>query len=287
MDTQKPSSHSQPASDIDASLYICSPNTLFKELQSVSAPLIIDVRKNEPFLASTYTLQGAIRRDPLQVHAWANALPRGGSILIYCVHGHEVSTNTMILLHGYGHDVRFLQGGIEAWRTLGLPLAIKSAGSTTRWVTRARPKIDRIACPWLIRKFVDSNAEFLYVPTEQVRKTAQLQSATAYDIAPQIADTLFTHDGDLCSFDAFIKHYRLGQYPALACMATIVRAADTDKLNLAPQAAGLLAISFGMSHLYDDDLAMLDAMLPVYDSLYTWCMDAVAGKEEKHNWKPT
>lgn len=286
MDTQKPPSHPQSASDIDASPFICSPDTLFKELQSVSAPLIIDVRKNEPFLASTFTLQGAIRRDPMQVHAWANALPRGGSILIYCVHGHEVSVNTMTTLQGYGHDVRFLQGGIEAWRTLGLPLTIKSTGSTTRWVTRARPKIDRIACPWLIRKFVDSNAEFLYVPTEQVRKTAQLQSATAYDIAPQIADTLFTHVGDLCSFDAFIKHYRLVQYPALACMATIVRAADTDKLNLAPQAAGLLAISLGMSRLYADDHVMLNAMLPTYDALYAWCVDAVAGHVENHSWKP-
>ncbi len=292
MDTTKPSSsvasHAAATATPDpyASPYACPPSELFAKLQSADVPVVIDVRKNDPFLASAYTLQGALRRDPLKVDRWANALPRGSSVLVYCVYGHEVGMNTMAALRERGFDAHFLQGGIEAWRQQGWPLADKTAGSTTRWVTRARPKIDRIACPWLIRRFIDAEAEFLYVPTEQVRQTAQDQSAIAYDVGPQVADTVLTHDGDFCSFDAFIKHYRLGQDTALARLATIVRAADTDKLDLAPQASGLLSVSLGMSRLYADDHAMLNAMLPVYDALYAWCMDAVRGQDEKHNWKP-
>lgn len=255
-------------------------------LLSNEAPLVIDVRKNDPYLASDYTLPGAMRRDPLQVEAWTDTLPKTASVMVYCVYGHEVSMNTMLTLRAKGVNANFLEGGIEAWREQGLPLAPKASQHPTRWVTRARPKIDRIACPWLVKRFVDANAEFLYVPTEQVRQTAESQSATAYDVGPNVAGTLFTHDGDLCSFDAFIKYYRLGQDTALTRLATIVRAADTDRLDLAPQAAGLLSISLGMSRTYSDDHTMLAAMLPVYDALYTWCRDAVAGQDEQHNWKP-
>ena len=116
-------------------------------------------------------------------------------------------------------------------------LAAKAAGGATRWVTREHPKIDRIACPWLVRRFVDADAQFLYVPTAQVRAVAQDQHATPYDVNAGVADTSFTHDGALCSFDAFIKIYRLGSDTALAKLADIVRGADTDRLDLAPQAA--------------------------------------------------
>ena len=282
MDTTKPSSFSSPYS----SPFACTPDALSVRLLSKEAPVVIDVRKNDSYLASDYTLPSAMRRDPLQVVTWADTLPTAASVIVYCVHGHEVGMNTMRALRAKGIDASFLEGGIEAWRKQGLPLAAKASQHSTRWVTRARPKIDRIACPWLVKRFVDAGAEFLYVPTEQVRQTAESPSATAYDVGPNVADTVFTHDGDQCSFDAFIKHYRLSQDTALARLATIVRAADTDRLELAPQAAGLLSISLGMSRTYSDDHAMLNAMLPVYDALYAWCRDAVAGQDEQHNWKP-
>lgn len=273
-------------SSSDASAFSCAPTVLAEALHGHAAPLLIDVRKNEAFIASGHTLPGALRRDPLQPEAWIDTLPAAAAVLVYCVHGHEVSQNTMRALRARGLNAQFLQGGIEAWREGGLPLAPKPTGSTSRWVTRERPKIDRIACPWLVRRFVDAGAEFLYVPTPQVRAVAERQQATAYDVNAGVADTQFTHHGELCSFDAFIDIYRLGADTALALLATIVRGADTDRLDLAPQAAGLLAVSLGMSRNLSDDAAMLEAMLPVYDALYAWCRDAVAGTDEPHNWKP-
>ena len=282
MDTTKPTSFSSSGTPTSA----CSATTLAGLLRLNDAPLVIDVRKHEAFAASEYALPGALRRDPLTVETWANTLPAASTVLVYCVHGHEVSQNIASALGQHGVHARYLLGGIEAWREQGLALVAKAAGSATRWVTRERPKIDRIACPWLVRRFVDANADFLYVPTSQVRTVAQAQQATAFDVNADVADTPFTHEGDQCSFDAFIKLYRLEADTALARLATIVRGADTDRLNLAPQAAGLLAVSLGMSGSISSDLAMLDAMMPVYDALYAWCRDAVAGTDEKHNWKP-
>jgi rhodanese-related sulfurtransferase len=274
MDTTKPSEFS------------ISPLELAALLQTNAAPLVIDVRKHEPFVSSEYTLPSALRRDPLQVELWAKELPESESVLVYCVYGHEVGMNTMTALRKRGINATFLQGGIEDWRTAGLPLKNKVAGQNTRWVTRARPKIDRIACPWLIRSFVDAQAEFLYVPTERVRQTAKEQNATAYDVNATVAETQFTHVGGLCSFDAFVRYFRLGQDAAVARLATIVRAADTDTLANSPEAAGLLAISLGMSRAHPDDHDMLAAMMPIYDALFAWCKDKEAGKAEQHNWTP-
>jgi rhodanese-related sulfurtransferase len=278
MDTTKLAPFSSP--------HACSPAGLAAQWPTSDAPLVIDVRKNDAFLAADYTLPGAFRRDPLQVHDWAKTLPVAPSVLVYCVHGHEVSQSTMNALREAGVNACFMQGGIEAWRAQGRPLAGKPQGAATCWVTRERPKIDRIACPWLIRRFVDEQAQFLYVPTAQVRPVALARNATPYDVNADVADTRFSHDGALCSFDAFVKIYRLGADTALARLADIVRGADTDRLDLAPQSAGLLAVSLGMSRLHSDDHAMLDSMLPVYDALYAWCRDAVTGQDEKHNWKP-
>ena len=275
MDTTKPTSCS------------VSPAELATLLPDVAAaPLLVDVRKNEAFAASPYLLPGALRRDPLQVNQWAGDLPGAGTVLVYCVHGQEVSQNTATALRQRGINASFLQGGIEAWHDQQHALAVKPAGGGTRWVTRERPRIDRIACPWLIRRFVDASAQFLYVPTPQVAAVAGRDVATAYDVTPQVASTLFTHEGELCSFDAFIKHYKLTQDAALVRLALIVRGADTDRLDLAPQCAGLVAVSLGMARTHPDDHAMLDVMMPVYDALYAWCRDAVAGQDEKHSWKP-
>ncbi len=282
MDTLNPTSFSTA----NAAVHSRTPAELAAQLGTRDAPLLIDVRKNDAFAASQYTLPGALRRDPLQLDAWAGTLPAASSVLVYCVHGLEVGRNCMTALRQRGIDAFFLQGGIEAWRELGQPLAAKAAGGATRWVTREHPRIDRIACPWLLRRFVDADAQFLYVPTAQVRAVARDQHATAYDVNAGVVDTSFTHHGAQCSFDAFITNYRLGNDTALAKLAGIVRGADTDRLDLAPQAAGLLAVSLGMSRNCPDDHAMLEAMMPVYDALYAWCRDAVAGTDEQHNWKP-
>lgn len=274
------------SSTADTPISSCSCSELAAPLHAGKAPLIIDVRRHAAFLASSYTLPGALRRDPEQLDAWAATLPRAGSVLVYCVRGHEVSQNAAAALRQCGVNASFLEGGIETWREQGLPLFAKATGSATRWVTRERPKIDRIACPWLLRRFIDAQAQFLYVPTAQVCAVAQQQNATPYDVNADVAATAFTHDGALCSFDAFIKIYRLGTDAALARLVDIVRGADTDQLELAPQAAGLLAVSLGMSRTYQDDHTMLEAMMPVYDALYTWCVDAVAGANQQHNWTP-
>ena len=148
----------------------------------------------------------------------------------------------------------------------------------TRWVTRARPKVDRIACPWAIRRFIDANAEILYVPTERVFETAEREGAVAFDIpgAP------ISHEGELCSFDAFLDRFGVAD-PALARLATIVRGADTARLDLAPQAAGLLAMSLGLSAAHQDDLEMLEHGMTLYDALYAWCRFAA---DQGHDWRP-
>ncbi len=135
-----------------------------------------------------------------------------------------------------------------------------------KWVTRERPKIDRIACPWLIARFIDKQPEFLYVPANQVLKVAAETDAVPYDI-PGVE---MSHDGDLCSFDAFLKKYALDD-AALQQLATIVRGADTSRLDLTPQSPGLYAISLGLSHRYKDDHEMLQHGLVMYDALYAWC----------------
>lgn len=147
-----------------------------------------------------------------------------------------------------------------------------------KWVTRERPKIDRIACPWLIRRFIDRDAEFLYVPTSEVLRVAETTGAIPYDI-PNVE---LTHEGELCSFDKFLKKYNL-QDPALQTLAIIVRGADTARLDLAPQAPGLLAITLGLSHNFSDDHEMLKHGMVVYDALYAWCKTL---QGETHDWNP-
>ena len=248
-------------------------------LDSGPSPIVIDVRKAAAFRSSPEMITGALRRDPETIARWARSLPPASSAVVYCVHGHEVSQNAARVLRDAGISAQFLEGGIEdGWRASGGALDAKPANASTRWVTRERPKIDRIACPWLISRFVDKDAEFLYVPANEVLDAARHRSAIPYDIA----GVYFTHDGDLCSFDAFIKHYRLRD-PALERLALIVRGADTAKLDLAPQAPGLAAVSLGLSRIFPDDLAMLDYGMVLYDAFYAWCKD---GQEEVHTWKP-
>jgi hypothetical protein len=149
---------------------------------------------------------------------------------------------------------------------------------TMKWVTREHPKIDRIACPWLVARFIDKEPEFLYVPPDRVLDTARETGAVPYDVP----DVELSHVGEQCSFDAFLEKYRLDD-PALRQLAVIVRGADTSRHDLTPQSAGLFAISLGLSANFPDDHEMLKHGLVVYDALYTWCRTL---KGETHNWKP-
>jgi rhodanese-related sulfurtransferase len=243
---------------MDASI---SAATLGQSLRGSEPPLLIDVRRNARFLESPYLLKGALRRDPDRVAEWKQALPRAAQVVVYCVHGHEVSQNVAKAL-----GARYLEGGIEHWREEGGETAAKPVAAATRWVTRERPKIDRIACPWLVQRFIDADAEFLYVPSGDVRRVAAEKTAVPYDV-PGVE---FGHAGDQCSFDAFLKAFNLND-PALQALARIVRAADTNQLELAPQAPGLLAISQGLSKNFPDDHEMLRHGMVVYDALYASC----------------
>lgn len=264
-------------SSADASRLIGTPN----------APLFVDVRKAEDFMASDYFIPGAIRWNydagdaaPVEINDVTNAVA-------YCVKGLHVGIGGAEKLRSANRDVTFLEGGLRQWLTTDAPRVKKrpdfgvTGESVSRWVTRVRPKIDRIACPWLVRRFIDPRAVFFYVPTSEVFAFAKANNAVAYDIpgAP------IEHAGPLCSFDNFLRAFELTS-PALERMASIVRGADTDALNLAPQSAGLLAISLGFSKNIADDHTMLNAMMPVYDALYRWVLDAVQANDEKHNWKP-
>jgi hypothetical protein len=149
----------------------------------------------------------------------------------------------------------------------------------TKWVTRERPKIDRIACPWLIRRFIDPEAQFLYVPTPQVFEVAERERAIAYDIP----DAPFSHEGEHCSFDAFLDRFGLGGDSGLEKLRLIVRGADTDRHDLAGEAAGLHAVSLGLALLMGDDYALLEQGLVLYDALYAWASKAPG---ERHAWTP-
>jgi len=264
---------------MDASI---SPDGLAAALSKPTAsdcPLVIDVRRAAAYTSAADMIAGALRRDPQQIGMWGAQLPPAAHVVVYCVHGHQVSQDAAQALARQGLRARYLDHGLEGWREAGGSLSAKPAGASTRWVTRERPKIDRIACPWLVRRFVDPDAEFLYVPTSAVRAVATERTAVPYDVP----DVELGHNGDRCSFDAFIARHRLGGDPALQRLATIVRGADTGHLELAPQSPGLLAISLGLSLSFSDDHEMLEHGMVIYDALYRWCRE---GQDERHTWNP-
>ena len=203
-----------------------SVSELSKVLGTPRAPIIVDVRRDEAFKTAEHLLAGAIWRSPQRVQHWRDGLPRNRPLVVYCAHGQEVSQGVAAALDAAGTSASYLAGGFGAWETQNLPLRRKRAEEKegpSEWVTRERPKIDRIACPWLIRRFVDPTARFDYVPTERVRGHAAETGAIPYDVP----DVTFTHDGPACSFDAFIKLFGLKD-AALDRLAVIVRGADTS-----------------------------------------------------------
>jgi rhodanese-related sulfurtransferase len=251
---------------MDAKAQPISPDNLYARLGTAAAPLLIDVRRRLAFDTDQGLIIGAARRLPDDVETWRNSLPAGRPVVAYCAHGHEVSQGVAAALRAAGLTAAYLEGGIAAWQERKLPIRRKRDASENKWVTREHPKIDRIACPWLISRFVNPEAEFIYVPAAEVAKVAADVGGTPYDIQ----DVQFGHVGDRCSFDAIVKAYDIHD-PALDRLATIVRGADTSRPDLTPQCEGLLAISYGLSSNFPDDHEMLKHGMVMYDALYTWC----------------
>jgi rhodanese-related sulfurtransferase len=216
-----------------------SAQELYRSLGTAVAPVVIDVRRSAAFAADDRMIVGAVRRSPEEVQDWRQGLPPGRAVVVYCVHGHEASQGAASALKAAGVDTRYLEHGIAGWAEHRLPIRSKRDTEPRSWVTRERPKIDRIACPWLIRRFIDPEAEFLFAPTERVFAVAAETGATLYDIP---GAEPFSHDGELCSFDVFLKVYGI-ENPALDALALIVRGADTARLELKPQSPGLLCRS--------------------------------------------
>jgi rhodanese-related sulfurtransferase len=243
---------------------------------------LLDVRREEAFAKADFSLPGALRRDPETAFAWAGALDRHRPVIVACVWGHNVSQGVAYQLAARGLDARTLEGGTVAWKALGLPTAPKPKPPSL-WITRARPKVDRVACPWFIRRFVDPDARFAFVAPAEVASAAAATGGTAFDIpgAPYTHETL--PDGtEGCSFDAFLARHRPDD-AALSRLALIVRGADTSRPDLHPAAGGLFAAALGFSALVADDHALLRLAFPMYDALYLWCRDL---QQETHTWPP-
>lgn len=245
------------------------------------APVIIDVRIPDDVAADPRRLPGSVSRSHTDVSAWANAYA-GQRVVVSCQRGLKLSEGVAAWLRHHGIAAENLTGGFEAWRDAG-GLLLRSAALPPRdaagrsvWVTRTRPKVDRIACPWLIRRFVDRHAVFLFVSPSEVAAVAERFAATPFDIE----GVFWSHRGERCTFDVMVEEFGLAT-PALDRLAAIVRAADTATLETVPEAAGFLAVSLGLSRMFRDDLAQLDAGMLLYDAMYRWCRDA---SEETHNW---
>ncbi|MEM7269502.1 MAG: sulfurtransferase/chromate resistance protein [Pseudomonadota bacterium] len=236
------------------------------------APTIIDICLDEDHALDPRLIPGARRWPHDRIEELAPDLTRA---VIVCQKGKKLSQGAAALLRTHGVAAETLEGGMVGWAEAGFPAIPADAVDGSLWVTRQRPKIDRIACPWLIRRFVDPNAGFLFVAPAEVMAVADRFGATPFDVG----GGPFSHIGDRCAFDAMLDHFSL-RTPALSRLASIVRAADTGRLDEAPQAAGLLAASLGFSRMHRDDLAQLDAAMPLYDALYRWARDA---SEEAHH----
>jgi|SRR5215469_16606702 len=247
-------------------------------------PAVIDVRGDEEFSADNRLIPGSIRRCARNVADWAAEFA-GHHAIVVCETGTASSPGVAAWLRHAGVDADTLEGGVAAWRKAELAmvpvnrLPARDRVGRTVWVTRARPKVDRIACPWLIRRFVDPNAIFLYVAPPDVETVARKHAAAPFDIE---GDHVFwSHRDDLCTFDVMLEALGLWPFEGLRRLAIIVRGADTAHPELAPEAAGLLAASLGLSRMYADDLEQLEAGMLLYDSFYRWCRDAT---DETHNW---
>lgn len=260
---------------------ILSPQELFNRIGTAAAPVIVDTRTDEDFAADPRLIPAAVSWPGLEAADWS-ARYAGRDVVVYCEGGLKISQGAAAWLRHAGARAAVLEGGFQAWRAAGLPLVPEArlpprdAQGRTLWVTRARPKVDRIACPWLIRRFVDPCAVFLFVDPAQVQAVADRFGATPFDIE----GVFWSHRGEHCTFDVMIEQFGLGT-EAMLRLAAIVRGADTARPELAPESAGLLAASLGLSRIFADDLAQLEAGMALYDAFYLWARDAGT---ETHNW---
>jgi rhodanese-related sulfurtransferase len=258
-----------------------SSDKLARLIGTANAPALVDVRIDEDFAADPRLIPGAVRRSHRDVQDWASSLS-GQSVVVICHKGQKLSEGTAAWLRHGNIAAEVLEGGQVAWNEAVLPtvpadkIPKRDGRGRIVWVTRSRPKIDRIACPWLIRRFVDPGAVILFVAPAEVPDVAERFGATPFDIE----HVFWSHRGELCTFDVMVKEFGLST-PPLERLATMVRAADTARLDLSPEAAGLLAASLGLSRMYDDDLEQLSAGILLYDAFYRWCRDAA---KETHNW---
>ena len=253
-----------------------TPAQLMRLIGTPEMPMIVDVRIPDDFAAHPHVIPTAHRRSHKAVEDLLPALS-GHKLVVVCQRGLKLSEGAAALLRTHGIAAETLEGGTEAWGAASLPMVpVAALPATNLWVTRHRPKIDRIACPWLIRRFVNPAARFLFVAPAEVAAVADRFGATPFDIE----GVTFSHRGDGCTFDSLLDDFAL-HTEALDRLALVIRGADTDRHDLSPQAAGLLAISVGLSRQYRDDLEQLEAGMTLYDALYRWARD---GHDEGHDW---
>src|SRR5262245_2268793 len=246
-----------------------------------NCPVLVDVRTEDDFKANPRLIPSSMRRSHADASDWAGELA-GRSAIVICQKGAKLSQGVAAWLRHAGAPADALEDGFEGWRKANLPTVAtaqippRDKQGRTVWVTRARPKVARIACPWLIRRFVDPRAVFLFVTPSEVGEVAERFAATPFDVE----NVFWSHRGEKCTFDVMVEEFGLGTEPMLR-LAAIVRGADPGRFDAAPQAAGLLPASLGLSRMYSDDLAQLDAGMTLYDAFYRWCRDAT---DETHTW---
>jgi rhodanese-related sulfurtransferase len=250
---------------------------------SVAEPVrIFDVRRPPAIEKTSRFLPGSRWRNHIEALDWASGMSRDNLIVVNCMHGHNVSQIATARLREQGYNARALAGGVDGWIDEGLPTIGQSKlapvqADPTIWVTRINPKIDRVACPWLIHRFIDPDAVFHFAEAEWVIEIAKELGGVAFDTPGPAIE----HDGELCSFDTLMREFDLND-PALAQLALIVRGADTGRNDLAPEAAGLLAVMLGNSIVGKSDHDIMQRGFPVYDALYAR-LKLAAG--ETHGWE--
>jgi rhodanese-related sulfurtransferase len=260
------------------SLNAIPPAKLVRLIGTPGAPALVDVRATPERLVPS-----AVPISIDQVRGIS-----GGSNVLICEDGGAASQGAAALLRANGAEAEILDGGFAAWQAAGLPiidaakLPPRDAQGRTAWVSRARPKVDRVACPWLIRRFVDPNALFLFVSPAEVGNVAAQFNAAPFDVD----GAFWGHRGERCTVDALVEELGLGAFEAVRKLAEIVRGADTGNPGLTPQSAGLLAASLGLSRMYADDLEQVDAGMILYDALYRWCRDAVDETHDIESHRP-
>ena len=269
------------------SRFSISSRELWHVIGTADTPQLVDVRRRDVFETAQGMLPGSSWHAASDVIRWSRELDRERPVVVACKAGHELSQSAVAQLRADGFDAMVLEGGYAVWAEAGLPLITKATldrlapHRPSLWVTRRRPKIDRVACPWLIRRFIDPQAKFLYVDPQDVPAVARESGGVPFDIE----GIEISHEGERCSFDTMLKLFGLEAAPSLAKLALIVRGADTARPDIAAEAAGLHAISLGLSAMAgDDDHGMIANGFMLYDALFAWIRFAA---NERHNWVPT